>query len=133
MHPGSRRPASAAPGPCCCDRTSRSTCNTRVRLCLICTQARGGRRPLPQARGAIAALDRRVVLCSAKIERKIKREPRLAAAGIRCPKPVLLRMHVLVMTFMGKDGWAAPRLRDAGLSEEKLQVSRNHTRTHVHF
>jgi len=29
-----------------------------------------------------------------------------AAAGIRCPTPLLLRMHFLV-EFIGKGGWAA--------------------------
>ena len=30
-------------------------------------------------------------------------------------------MHVLVMTFLGKDGYNAPRLKDAELSEEKAR------------
>jgi RIO kinase 1 len=30
---------------------------------------------------------------------------RLNQAGIPSPKPVLLKMHVLVMTFIGKQGW----------------------------
>ncbi|KAF2311502.1 hypothetical protein GH714_024403 [Hevea brasiliensis] len=44
----------------------------------------------------------------------------LKAAGIRCPTPYLLRLHVLVMEFIGKAGWAAPRLKDAVLSLDKL-------------
>lgn len=71
---------------------------------------------------------------------------RLRAAGIRCPAPLLLRLHVLVMEFIGialifcssifafivrsngefrfmtgKAGWAAPRLKDAALSLDKLR------------
>ncbi|XP_010521624.1 PREDICTED: serine/threonine-protein kinase RIO1-like [Tarenaya hassleriana] len=46
---------------------------------------------------------------------------RLHAAGIRCPTPLLLRLHVLVMEFIGKNGWAAPRLKDAALSLDKLR------------
>lgn len=46
---------------------------------------------------------------------------RLRAAGIRCPAPLLLRLHVLVMEFIGKAGWAAPRLKDADLSLDKLR------------
>ncbi|KAJ4835224.1 hypothetical protein Tsubulata_021049, partial [Turnera subulata] len=46
---------------------------------------------------------------------------RLKAAGIRCPTPYLLRLHVLVMEFIGKGGWAAPRLKDASLSLDKLR------------
>ncbi len=72
----------------------------------------------------------------------------LEAAGIPCPKPIALRMHVLLMTFIGKDGWytppfcsicltcsvfhacvccvalnrrGAPRLKDAELSESRLR------------
>jgi RIO kinase 1 len=45
------------------------------------------------------------------------------AAGIRCPKPLLLRLHVLVMEFIGKGGWAAPRLKDAALSDDKQRES----------
>ncbi|EFH44766.1 hypothetical protein ARALYDRAFT_493708 [Arabidopsis lyrata subsp. lyrata] len=46
---------------------------------------------------------------------------RLHAAGIRCPAVILLRLHVLVMEFIGRDGWAAPRLKDAALSLDKLR------------
>ncbi|CAI9760700.1 unnamed protein product [Fraxinus pennsylvanica] len=46
---------------------------------------------------------------------------KLRAAGIRCPSPLLLRLHVLVMEFIGKAGWAAPRLKDAALSLDELR------------
>ncbi|CAN1187520.1 Serine/threonine-protein kinase RIO1 [Linum perenne] len=46
---------------------------------------------------------------------------KLKAAGIRCPTTHLLRLHVLVMEFIGKDGWAAPRLKDASLSLDRLR------------
>ena len=36
---------------------------------------------------------------------------RLNAAGIRSPKALQLRSHVLVMEFIGADGVAAPRLK----------------------
>lgn len=61
-------------------------------------------------------------------------------AEIPCPLPVLLRSHVLVMSFIGKDGRfvkyntfnvrllnlilmnrAAPRLKDAEFSEDKAR------------
>merc|ERR1719223_1224358 len=48
-------------------------------------------------------------------EKEMRNLKRLEAAGIPCPKPVLLRSHVLVMDFIGDDGWAAPRLKDAKL------------------
>lgn len=34
---------------------------------------------------------------------------RLSAAGIRCPAPVILRLHVLVMSFIGKLGGVVGR------------------------
>lgn len=35
-------------------------------------------------------------------EKEMRNLLRLQAAGIRCPKPLLLRMHVLVMDFIGE-------------------------------
>lgn len=46
---------------------------------------------------------------------------RMDRAGIPCPKPRLLRSHVLVMDFIGKDGWPAPKLKDVPLSESKAR------------
>ncbi|XP_021286104.1 serine/threonine-protein kinase rio1-like [Herrania umbratica] len=54
-------------------------------------------------------------------EKEMRNLMRLKAAGIRCPTPLLLRLHVLVMEFIGKAGWAAPRLKDASLSLDKLR------------
>ncbi|XP_051149904.1 uncharacterized protein LOC127264419 [Andrographis paniculata] len=54
-------------------------------------------------------------------EKEMRNLMRLRAAGIRCPVPLLLRLHVLVMEFIGKSGWAAPRLKDSGLSLDKLR------------
>eukprot|EP00756_Hemistasia_phaeocysticola_P005001 Hpha_TRINITY_DN13127_c0_g1::TRINITY_DN13127_c0_g1_i1::g.113859::m.113859/K07178/RIOK1; RIO kinase 1 len=55
-------------------------------------------------------------------EKEFRNLKRLEAAGIPCPKTELLRQHVLVMDFIGKDGWPAPRLKDVRLGEEKLRV-----------
>ncbi|KAE9622041.1 hypothetical protein Lal_00032392 [Lupinus albus] len=54
-------------------------------------------------------------------EKEMRNLMRLKAAGLRCPTVYLLRLHVLVMEFIGKDGWAAPRLKDAALSLDKLR------------
>ncbi|KAL6522154.1 hypothetical protein OROMI_032031 [Orobanche minor] len=54
-------------------------------------------------------------------EKEMRNLMRIRAAGIRCPAPLLLRLHVLVMEFIGKAGWAAPRLKDADLSHDKLR------------
>jgi serine/threonine-protein kinase RIO1 len=40
---------------------------------------------------------------------------RVHRAGIPSPAPLLLREHVMVMEFLGADGWPAPQLREAGL------------------
>lgn len=56
-------------------------------------------------------------------EKEMRNLSRLKAAGIRCPTAFLLRLHVLVMEFIGTNGWAAPRLKDAALSEDKLRES----------
>jgi len=44
-------------------------------------------------------------------EKEMRNLARLRAAGIPAPAPLLLRMHVLVMEFIGDDGVAAPRLK----------------------
>ncbi|KAI7733512.1 hypothetical protein M8C21_030687 [Ambrosia artemisiifolia] len=54
-------------------------------------------------------------------EKEMRNLMRLKAAGIRCPTPLLLKLHVLVMEFIGTTGWAAPRLKDAALSLNKLR------------
>ena len=52
-------------------------------------------------------------------EKELRNYRRIYAAGIRCPRPVLL--NVLIMEFLGRDGWPSPRIRDAGLSERRLR------------
>lgn len=44
-------------------------------------------------------------------EKELRNLARLHAAGIRCPKPLQLRTHVLVMEFIGQQGVAALRLK----------------------
>ncbi|KAI8814792.1 RIO1 family-domain-containing protein [Cladochytrium replicatum] len=51
-------------------------------------------------------------------EKEMRNLKRLHSAGLPCPEPLLLRMHVLLMTFVGdKSGWAAPRLKDAAVRD----------------
>ncbi|KAF2789834.1 Serine/threonine-protein kinase Rio1 [Melanomma pulvis-pyrius CBS 109.77] len=56
-------------------------------------------------------------------EKEMRNLKRIHAAGIPCPEPLYLRLHVLVMGFLGdKKGWPAPRLRDVkfeGLTAEE--------------
>eukprot|EP00177_Eucheuma_denticulatum_P000641 GFKZ01001153.1.p1 GENE.GFKZ01001153.1~~GFKZ01001153.1.p1 ORF type:complete len:688 (-),score=133.28 GFKZ01001153.1:1004-2809(-) len=53
-------------------------------------------------------------------EKEFRNQMRLQEAGVPAPVPLLLKPPVLVMSFFGKDGWPAPRLKDAGLSVGKL-------------
>ncbi|KAF5838403.1 RIO1 family-domain-containing protein [Dunaliella salina] len=54
-------------------------------------------------------------------EKELRNLARLKAAGLNVPAPIQLRMHVLVMEFIGEDGVAAPRLRDADLPPARLR------------
>lgn len=56
-------------------------------------------------------------------EKEMRNLKRLQAAGIPCPEPVLLKLQVLLMTFIGdKKGWPAARLKDADFGEEEAPV-----------
>ena len=46
---------------------------------------------------------------------------RLHGASIPCPKPILLKSHVLIMEFLGSNGWPSPRLKDAQLKEKRMR------------
>ncbi|KAF2655656.1 Serine/threonine-protein kinase Rio1 [Lophiostoma macrostomum CBS 122681] len=56
-------------------------------------------------------------------EKEMRNLKRIFNAGIPCPEPLHLRLHVLAMSFLGdKKGWPAPRLRDVqfeGLTPEE--------------
>lgn len=45
-------------------------------------------------------------------EKEARNLTRLANAGVLGPKVRILRQHVLVMDFIGEDGWPAPRLKE---------------------
>lgn len=45
-------------------------------------------------------------------EKEARNLTRLANAGIHAPRVRLLRQHVLIMDFIGDDGWPAPRLKE---------------------
>ncbi|KAL9962862.1 hypothetical protein ACROYT_G032010 [Oculina patagonica] len=46
---------------------------------------------------------------------------RMQKAGIACPSVALLKKHILVMSFIGKNQQPAPKLKDAVLSSRQLQ------------
>ncbi len=54
-------------------------------------------------------------------EKEMRNLNRLHNNGVLCPKPFLLRSHVLVMEFMGKDGWPSPKLKEVQISESKAR------------
>jgi len=54
-------------------------------------------------------------------EKEMRNLSRLHTVGLPCPSPVLLRKHVLLMTFIGEAGWPAPRLKEVELSESKAR------------
>lgn len=46
---------------------------------------------------------------------------RMKKAEVSCPEVVLLKKHILVMSFIGKNHVPAPKLKDAVLSSEDLK------------
>lgn len=45
---------------------------------------------------------------------------RMQKAGIPCPAVVLLKKHILVMSFIGHDQVPAPKLKEVKLSSEEM-------------
>lgn len=54
-------------------------------------------------------------------EKEMRNYRRIYNASIPCPAPILLKSHVLIMEFLGENGWPSPRIRDANLSEKRLR------------
>lgn len=54
-------------------------------------------------------------------EKEMRNLVRMHSNGLNVPEPVLLRSHVLVMAFIGRDGWPAPKLKDVELSQSKAR------------
>ncbi|MCJ1455497.1 protein kinase rio1 [Mycoblastus sanguinarius] len=56
-------------------------------------------------------------------EKEMRNLKRIYASGIPCPEPVQLRLHVLVMGFLGdKKGIPAPRLKDVELVGSEIEA-----------
>jgi RIO kinase 1 len=53
-------------------------------------------------------------------EKEMRNLKRLANVGISSPLPYLLKSHVLIMQFLGENGWCASRLKDATLSNDEF-------------
>jgi len=54
-------------------------------------------------------------------DREMRNLIRARRAGINCPYPVRVVDNVVLMEFIGKDGWAAPQLREVDLSPRKME------------
>lgn len=53
-------------------------------------------------------------------EKEMHNIMRMQKAGINCPDVIILKEHILVMSFIGKHNVAAPKLKDAILSDADL-------------
>lgn len=52
-------------------------------------------------------------------EKEFRNLRRIHTAGIACPDPISLKLHVMVMSFLGDNkGWAYPKLRDASVASD---------------
>jgi len=54
-------------------------------------------------------------------EKEMRNYRRIYAAGIPCPAPIFLKAHILLMEFLGTNGWPSPRLKDATLSDKHMR------------
>ncbi|XP_072945246.1 serine/threonine-protein kinase RIO3 [Epargyreus clarus] len=54
-------------------------------------------------------------------EKEMHNMMRIQKIGLNCPEMVILKKHILVMSFIGKDNKPAPKLRDVILKPEKWQ------------
>ncbi|KAM9233589.1 serine/threonine-protein kinase RIO1 [Dugong dugon] len=54
-------------------------------------------------------------------EKEMRNLIRLNTAEVPCPEPIMLRSHVLIMGFIGKDDMPAPLLKNVQLSESKAR------------
>uniref|UniRef100_A0A915HNR9 non-specific serine/threonine protein kinase n=1 Tax=Romanomermis culicivorax TaxID=13658 RepID=A0A915HNR9_ROMCU len=52
-------------------------------------------------------------------EKEMMNLNRMRRAGVRCPNVVKLKKHVLVMSFLGENGVAAPKLKDVIFDDEE--------------
>ncbi|KAL6260388.1 hypothetical protein P5V15_007916 [Pogonomyrmex californicus] len=55
-------------------------------------------------------------------EKEFSNLKRLEQGGVHAPQPILYGGHMLLMEFLGSNGWAAPKLKDAVLTESKSRM-----------
>ena len=54
-------------------------------------------------------------------EKEFRNLSRMYKHDLNVPQPILLKSHVLVMSFIGKGGWPAPKLKSVALTETKAR------------
>ena len=62
-------------------------------------------------------------------EKELHNLMKMLKFGLRVPEPVLLKKHILVMSFIGRDGQPAPKIKDAILSRTDLEIAYKQTVT----
>ena len=60
-------------------------------------------------------------------EKELHNLVKMSRHGLRVPDAVLLKKHVLVMSFIGHEGKPAPKLKDANLSYADLEIAYDET------
>lgn len=60
-------------------------------------------------------------------EKEMHNLNRLQKVGVHCPEVVSLKKHVLVLSFIGNDQKAAPKLKDAPLSSSQMETAHAQT------
>ena len=60
-------------------------------------------------------------------EKEMHNLVKMAKGGVRVPEVVVLKKHVLLMSFIGQDGKPAPKLKDAAdrMSKHELESAYN--------
>uniref|UniRef100_A0A8R1Y0B6 Serine/threonine-protein kinase RIO3 n=1 Tax=Onchocerca volvulus TaxID=6282 RepID=A0A8R1Y0B6_ONCVO len=51
--------------------------------------------------------------------RNVQKRSKMVRGGVKCPKPIRLRKHIMIMTFIGSNGIAARKLKDIEWSDEE--------------
>jgi len=60
-------------------------------------------------------------------EKELHNLVKMAKGGVRVPEPVVLKKHVLVMSFIGAEGRPAPKLKDAAERMSEMQMGQAYT------
>ncbi|KAG1714608.1 Serine/threonine-protein kinase RIO1 [Nymphon striatum] len=55
-------------------------------------------------------------------EKEMRNLLRIYKSGIPCPKPLRLKSNILVMEFIGSNGYPSPKLKDGKISEAKAKI-----------